>query len=140
MVVSSGSAVALNFFCLASSYPSFKTAQVLNLCKAFSLPVPVVPFVLTLQPTHLQFIVCIANGISRWRWGQRIPLAIQEIWVQSLGREDPLEKAWQPTSVFLPGEFCGHRSLAGCSVWGSSESDTTERLTHTFLMWLSYPL
>ena len=33
--------------------------------------------------------------------------AIQETWVQSLGWEDPLEKEWQPTPVFLPGEFHG---------------------------------
>ena len=26
----------------------------------------------------------------------------QEMWVQSLGQEDPLEKEMQPTSVFLP--------------------------------------
>ena len=28
----------------------------------------------------------------------------QEMWVRFLGGEDPLEEAWQPTSVFLPGE------------------------------------
>ena len=30
--------------------------------------------------------------------------AMWETWVQSMGWEDPLEEAWQPTSVFLPGE------------------------------------
>ena len=39
----------------------------------------------------------------------------QEIRVQSLGWEDSVEKAWQPTPVFLPGESCGQRSLAGYS-------------------------
>ena len=33
---------------------------------------------------------------------------------------------WQPTPVFLPGEFHGQRSLAGYSPWGCKESDTTE--------------
>ena len=33
--------------------------------------------------------------------------AVQETQVQSLGQEDPLEKKWQPTTVFLPGEFQG---------------------------------
>ena len=28
----------------------------------------------------------------------------QETWVQSPGREDPLEEGMQPTSAFLPGE------------------------------------
>ena len=36
-------------------------------------------------------------------------------------------RAWQPTSVFLPGESHGLRSLAGYSPWGHKESDTTER-------------
>ena len=33
--------------------------------------------------------------------------AMQETQVQSLGREDPLRGKWQPTAVFLPGEFLG---------------------------------
>ena len=32
----------------------------------------------------------------------------------------------QPTPVFLPGEFCGQRSLVGCCPWGHTQSDTTE--------------
>ena len=32
-----------------------------------------------------------------------------------LGSQDPLEKKWLPTPVFLPGEFHGQRSLAGYS-------------------------
>ena len=32
------------------------------------------------------------------------PPAMQEIWVWSLGGEDPQRRAWQPTPVFLPGE------------------------------------
>ena len=38
----------------------------------------------------------------------------------------PWRRAWQPTPVFLPGEFHGQRSLAGYSLWGHKESDTTE--------------
>ena len=30
-----------------------------------------------------------------------------EMWVSSLGREDPLEKAMEPTPVFSPGKFHG---------------------------------
>ena len=43
----------------------------------------------------------------------------------------PWRREWQPTPVFLPGEFHGQRSLAGYSLWGHKESDVTERLTHT---------
>ena len=32
----------------------------------------------------------------------------------------------QPTPVFLPGESQGRWSLAGCRLWGRTESDTTE--------------
>ena len=44
----------------------------------------------------------------------------------------PWRRAWQPTSVFLPGEFHGERSLAGDSPWGCKESDTTEKLSVFF--------
>ena len=37
-----------------------------------------------------------------------------------------LEKEWQPTPVFLPGESQGRQSLVGCCLWGLTESDTTE--------------
>ena len=39
--------------------------------------------------------------------------ASAESQVQSLGQEDLLEKEWQPTPVFLPGESHGRRSLVG---------------------------
>ena len=57
--------------------------------------------------------------------------AMQETRVQSLGQEDPLEKEWQPTPVFLPEESHGQRSLVRYSPWSHKESDTTERLKHT---------
>ena len=53
----------------------------------------------------------------------------QEIQLQSLGWEDPLERAWQPTPVFLPGEVHGQRSLVGYSPRGLKESDTTQQLS-----------
>ena len=44
-------------------------------------------------------------------------------------RKIPWRRAWQPTPVFLPGEYHGQRSLAGYSSWGHKELDTTE-VTH----------
>ena len=41
----------------------------------------------------------------------------------------PWRRAWQPTPVFLPGEFHGQRSLAGYGPWGRKDWDTTEGLT-----------
>ena len=37
---------------------------------------------------------------------------MQKTKFQTLGQEDPLEGAWQPTPVFLPGESHGQGSLA----------------------------
>ena len=54
---------------------------------------------------------------------------IQETRVQSLGWDDPLEREWLPTPIFLPREFHGQRSLAGYSLRGCKESDMTEQLT-----------
>ena len=57
--------------------------------------------------------------------------AVREPRAPALGQEDPLEGEWQPTQVFLSGEFHGQRSLVGDSPSGRKESDTTERLTQT---------
>ena len=43
-------------------------------------------------------------------------------------------RQWRPTPELLPGKFHGRRSLAGCSPWGRTESDTTERLPFHFLL------
>ena len=54
------------------------------------------------------------------------------MWVQSLGREDPWSREWQPTPVFMPGN-----PIDGGVWWATvrgvaKESDTNERLsTHT---------
>ena len=34
-------------------------------------------------------------------------------------------RKWQSTPVFLPGKFCGQRSLLGFSLWGWKELDMT---------------
>ena len=46
--------------------------------------------------------------------------------IRDLSREDPLEEAWPPIPVFLPGKSHGQKSLAGYSPWGSKELDTAE--------------
>ena len=52
--------------------------------------------------------------------------AMKETQIGSLDWEDPLERAWQPTPVFLPRESHGQRSLVGYSPWSLKESDMTE--------------
>ena len=56
---------------------------------------------------------------------------MQEMQVQSLGWEDPLEEEMATTPVFLPQKSNGQRSLAGYSSWGHKELDTTEAAEHT---------
>ena len=50
-----------------------------------------------------------------------------DLWVRKI----PWRREWQPTPVFLPGEFHGQRSLVGYSSWSHKESDMTEWLTQT---------
>ena len=51
---------------------------------------------------------------------------MQETWVCSLVMKIPWRREWQPTPVFLPGEFQEQRSLADSSPWGHTELDTAE--------------
>ena len=46
----------------------------------------------------------------------------------------PWRKGWQPTPVFLPGEFHGKRSLVGYSPRGCKKLDMAEPLTLSFFL------
>ena len=54
-----------------------------------------------------------------WCWMRRI----------TFGQNQPWRRTWQPTPVFLLREPQGWGSLAGCRLWGPTESD--------LLKWLS---
>ena len=64
------------------------------------------------------------------------PLAMQETQVQSLDWEDAPGEGNGKSLQYscLENSMHGQRSLAGYSPWGHKESDTTERLTHTYLL------
>ena len=47
--------------------------------------------------------------------------AMQQTWVQSLGWKIPWRRERLLIPVFLPGEFQGQRSLAGCCPWDHKE-------------------
>ena len=49
-------------------------------------------------------------------WSSYFHFTIEKTW----------KRKWQPTLVFLPGEFHEQRSLAGYSPWDHKELDTTE--------------
>ena len=48
-----------------------------------------------------------------------------DLWVRKI----PWRRKWQPTPLFLPGQFHGQRNPSGYSAWVSKEWDTTEWLT-----------
>ena len=53
--------------------------------------------------------------------------------IQKKKKSQPFwSRKWQPTSVILPGESHGQRSLADYSPWSRKEWDMTERLSITF--------
>ena len=65
----------------------------------------------------LMSFVCCCLGSLVAEMVRNLP-AMQTTRVWSLGQEDPLERKWQPTPVFLPGKFHGQRSLVSLShVW-----------------------
>ena len=65
------------------------------------------------EPGRLQSMGLLRVGHD---WGTSLSLFTFMLW----------RRKWQPTPVFLPGEFQGWRSLVGCRLWGHTESDTTE--------------
>ena len=70
-------------------------------------------------------ILSICMGLPQWLSGKESACNAGDLG-SIPGQEDPLEGAWQPTLVFLPGEFHGQRSLVGYGPCGCKESDTTE--------------
>ena len=77
--------------------------------------------------------ICVAYGLLRRFSGKELTCQSRRgrfnHWVGKI----PWRRRLQPTPVFLPGEFHSQRSLAGYSLWGCKESDTTELLTHTYI-------
>ena len=53
-------------------------------------------------------------------------------WFNACVRKIPWRREWQPTPVFLPGEFHGQKSLVGYSPWGCKELGMTEQQTLTY--------
>ena len=57
--------------------------------------------------------------------------AMQETQFHPWVRKISWRREWQPSPLFLPGEFREQRRLAGYSPWGYRDSDITEQLTAT---------
>ena len=61
--------------------------------------------------------------------------AMQETWFWSLGREDSLEREWQPIPVFLPGESHGQRLQ---SMGSQRVGHNWATNTFTFSLWNTF--
>ena len=70
-----------------------------------------------------------ASQVAKW---YRIRLSSRRSDFDPWAGKIPWTRKWQPTSVFLPREFCGWMSLVGPSPWDCKVSDVTEQLTLTF--------
>ena len=67
----------------------------------------------TEEPGGLQFMGSLRVGCD---WATSLSLLTFMHW----------RRKWQPTPVFLPGQSQGRGSLAGCRLWGRTESDATD--------------
>ena len=65
----------------------------------------------------------IKHGLPRWLSGKESACQCRRLGFDPWVREIPWRKKWQPTLVFLSGEFHGQRSLVGYNPWGHKESD-----------------
>ena len=87
-------------------------------------PLPATPESLnTAMKTHCSqksmnksfFKKCMRKLLKGWLRLWRICVQCRTLGFNAWVRKSPLRREWQPTPVFLPGEFHGQRSLAGCS-------------------------
>ena len=84
-------------------------------------------------------------GLPRWFSGKEFTCQCRRLRRHGFDpeiRKIPWSRKWQPSPVFLPEKSHEQRSLAGYSLWGRKESDTTVWLstcvhthTHTHTRW-----
>ena len=87
------------------------------------------------MPPHTE-IRYLSYGLPRWSSNKESACECRRLkrhrfspWVGKI----PWRRKWQPTPVFLPGEFHGQRSLAGYSPWGCKVHGEMTEHTHTHL-------
>ena len=69
------------------------------------------------------------EGLPKWLSGKESTCQCRRHGFDPWVRKIPWSRKWQPTPVFLPGEFHEQRNLVGYSPWGRTEMDTTVRLS-----------
>ena len=74
--------------------------------------------------------------LPRWLSGKESACQCRRCRFNPWVRKLPWRRQWQPIPIFLPEKSHGQRSLVGYSPWGHKESDMTERLNRTELMYV----
>ena len=74
--------------------------------------------------------------MAQW---ERIRLPMQEMWVRSLGQEDPPEKEMETHSSILAWRIPGTEEPGELQSTGSQELDTTEHSTASSLIQPQFP-
>ena len=82
-------------------------------------------------PSGLHLWTALQEMPSLHGWVQEVPL-LTILTVLASPERMPRRRRWHPTLVLLPGKSHGRRSPVGCSPWGRSELDKTERLHFHF--------
>ena len=96
-------------------------------------------FHISLTPKYTKYILLniqkkILNSLGPPWWLRRLRICLQcrrpgfNSWIGMI----LWRREWQPTPVFLSGQFHGQRNLVGYSPWDCKQSDTTEGLTLNF--------
>ena len=67
-----------------------------------------------------------ASQVAQWIKNLPTMLDMQQMWVRKI----PWRRTWQPTPVFLTGEYHEQKSLVGYSPKGPKESNMTEATEH----------
>ena len=82
-------------------------------------------------------LISYLEGLSRWLSCKESACQTGNIGDEgSIPGKIPWRRKWQPTSVFLPGEFHWQKSLVGYSPWDHKKLVTTVH-THTILFLVS---
>ena len=68
--------------------------------------------------------------LPRWLSGKQSTFQCGRLGLHRWVRKIPWVRKWLPTPVFLPGKSQGQRTLAGYSLWGHRDWDTTQH-AHT---------
>ena len=73
-----------------------------------------------------------SRGLSRGLSGKESACQCRRLWRHRFDpwvRKIAWRRKWQPTPIFLPREFHGQMSLAGCRAWGLKESGAAEGIS-----------